>query len=239
MLANNLGAAFTVSLGPLAIVMAVSFAVMMPIFSLESGQSPSVGYILLAFIVLAATIAVLFCWVAVAWHRFALREEYPGRFFPRWHGDAAGKYFGSSLRIFFVSIPIGFLLGIVFGVISALAGQGTFMSTDGGVLAFVFNLLVGYALLRFALILPTAALGGRMTLGESWTQTEPFWKPIFVAQLLNMGFFSIPYLIAQTPIGAPLNGFAYFTIATWLQVMVGISILTTLYGMIVEKRELR
>ena len=78
-----------------------------------------------------------------------------------------------------------------------------------------------------------------MTLGESWTQTEPFWRPIFVAQLLNMGFFSIPYLIAQTPIGAPLNGFAYFTIATWLQVMVGISILTTLYGMIVEKRELR
>ena len=239
MLANNLGAAFTVSLGPFVIGMAVFFAVLMPIFSLETGQSLSAGYILFAIIIMAATTTVLFCWVAVAWHRYALREEHPGRFLPRWHGDAASKYLGSSLRIFFVSIPIGLLLGIVFGVISALAGQGTFISTDGGVLGRAFNFLVGYALLRFALILPTAALGGRMKLGESWTLTEPFAMPVFVAQVFNMGFFSVPFLVAQTPLGASLNSFAYFAVATWLQVMVGISILTTLYGMVVEKRELR
>jgi len=180
-----------------------------------------------------------FCWVAVAWHRYALRQEPPGRILPRWNGAEAAKYAGASVRILLVTILAATLVAILASVVAAIAGSGSFDSNQPGPLSFLFQLLVGFVFMRFSLVLPEAALGGRMKLGESWSTTATFWKPILVAQLVSQLFFTIPFWIAQTPLGAPLNGFAYFTIASWLQIMVGISIVTTLYGFIVEKRDLR
>lgn len=238
MLVNNLGAAFRISLGPFLLAVGAVFIVIATLTS-TSDQPNMDARFLSVLILLFAVLVLLFCWTAVAWHRYALLEESPGAFFPRWTGTAVKKYFGASVRFFFATLLVITVAGLALGAAVGAIGFGNFDTTNAGPAAFLINSVIGYFCLRFALVLPAAALGGRMKLGESWSNTGRLWAPIFVSHIAFVLFFSIPGWILQTPLGAPLSGFAYFALAAWLQTMVGISILTTLYGFIVEERDLR
>ena len=238
MLVNNFGAALKVSLIPGAISVATIYSVIglaRQVSSEDPATSPAIWFgVLISLIV---TILV-FCWAAVSWHRYVLQEEMPGAFFPAWHGPEIKAYIGASIRIVSIICVLALVLAAVIAFIAAALSWGSLDTRQSSVGTIIFNLLIGYFWLRYGLILPSAALGVRMSLGESWGETKPYAGAVFVAQLCSSIFFAIPTVIANSPFGAPLSGFAYFAVGGWLQVMVGISLLTALYGHIHEKREL-
>src|SRR5690606_37356363 len=72
-------------------------------------------------------------WVAVAWHRFILLDERTAGLLPAFNGSRVLSYFGYSLLLALIGIPI------VFGA-SLLAGGLTMM---GGPILGVLGLLAG------------------------------------------------------------------------------------------------
>ena len=242
MIADNLGPAFRISLVPFGIV-AVAYWGVVSMFTVSDGQValPSTDPImpLLAVIALLALTVTLFCLVAVAWHRFVLLEEQPGSLGPRWNGAQMLAYAGASLRIGLVMFAIGAVVGLGLGLFFAMTGEGRWNSQNGATLSFLVNLAMSYLSMRFALVLPAAALGERMQVFDSWSRTKPFAGAIFVAAGCAAVLVNLPLLVIGTALGSVLAQTAYFLFAGWLQIMLSISVLTALYGHIVEGRPLR
>lgn len=235
---RNLGDAFRVS----AVLYAVQLAykllyfvkppqmqdmgdgVMVPVLSVGQGTV----FILLG---IAATVASL--WIAVAWHRYVLASEYPTSWVPPWHGPYLLGYLGRSILIGLVvvaalvvaSLPLG-LFATMFPGLWALFGAA--MLALG---AFVF--------FRLSPILPAAALGRPITLPEAWRATKDetgtflTLAAVVVAAALVI---RLPSLLNNDP--ASLINLIYGVVTNWFATIIGISVLTTIYGVFIEKRPL-
>ncbi|MBT9246713.1 hypothetical protein KM031_09870 [Gemmobacter fulvus] len=196
---------------------------------------PTVG---VAFGALFASLAFLIgsLWIAVSWHRFVLQAEGQHSLVPPFHGAKIGAYFVKSLQIGLIAAIVGFALASLIGtlVLSAL-GQTVF----AGMLVIFLTLVPVLAIVnRFSAILPGIALGEKLTLTDGWRATAGDGVTMlqlaaivaFCSLLLGLPLEaltpgSIPSLLAEVVLG-------------WVQVMVGVSILTTLYGHYIEKRSL-
>jgi hypothetical protein len=182
-----------------------------------------------------AVLIVVFSWVAVTWHRFILLEEYPGPV-PSLTGKPIGSYIWASIKLAIIlilaAIPILLIVGLPMAslvAISPLAGSLVGTLLVGGVL--------GYLWLRIALILPAAAIGETLTIGESWSATARVSGAIFGVAILVM----VVNLIVNLPsllIGGGVASLVLSLIGQWFTAMLGVSILTTLYGHLVEGRDL-
>lgn len=174
---------------------------------------------------------VLGAWVAVAWHRFVLLQEYPASFLPSWRGPEVMTYIGRLLLVGAVLVAVGVAALLVLAIFpfTAILGPGAVLAT-GAITGF----LLAVVSFRISLILPAAALGREMSLGESWRQTAPLaldiagLAAIVMVFALFFGVLSLP-----GPIGLVVS-----FVVNWIGVMVSASLLTTLYGMTVEGREL-
>jgi hypothetical protein len=202
--------------------------------------------------VLVAIVAGVICWLwaAVAWHRFVLLEEYPTGLFPTWRGSNIGNYFGNSILIFLIMIGVGFAVGIVIGILLAVV-QSPALAIFLGI-GLVFGL--SWVATRVGLILPAAAVGEKLGVGESWRATKPvagqIILPIFVLALasaiLNQGLIAAfgTTTVIETAFGAQpqvtLNavGTALSLVVTWLQMLLNLALMTTLYGNLIEGRQL-
>jgi hypothetical protein len=92
--------------------------------------------------------------------------------------------------------------------------------------------------MRLALVLPATAIKKPIGMGESWRHTGPVKGAILAALLiLTCATFAVTYLVdrAIPPGGVRI---AVDLIVTWASVMVGVSAMTTLYGLLVEGRRL-
>lgn len=243
MLIDNLGPAFRISLIPAAVFSGIAYLVtqmvLVPLAEAQGGQLQFSPWLLILFVLFLAGIVATFCLVAVAWHRFVLLEEYPGALGPDWHGKEMSFYFYATIRVIGGTLLAAVPLLLAFGTIAAMTGQGGFNSKDGGLLATAFNLAIAYVWTRFSLVLPCAALGDRMSIWESLRLTKPSAGAIFIAMVCVHALLLIPSLIKGSFIGSTLGQFAYFSVATWLQTMLSISLLTALHGYIVQGRSLR
>jgi len=122
----------------------------------------------------------------------------------------------------------------VLGIFAMLGGVIMFILT-GFVTVFVV-LVIGY---RLALILPASSVDKRLGLGEAWAATSGATGDIVVLALISAVaavVIGLPSLVFTGPL-LPL-GILWDAAVTWLSLMVGISILTTLYGHYVEGRPL-
>ncbi len=202
--------------------------------------------------ILLGVLAGVVCWLwaAVAWHRFVLLEEYPTGLFPTWRGSNIGNYFGNSILIFLIMIGVGFAVGIVIGILIAVV-QSEALAILLGV-GLIFGL--SWVATRVGLILPAAAIGEKLGIGESWRATAPvagqIILPIFVLALvstiLNQGIIAGfgEAVAVETPFGVQqqvtLNGVgvALSLVVTWLQMLLNLALMTTLYGNLIEGRQL-
>lgn len=182
----------------------------------------------LAIFLAIAVVVFTFCWAAIGWHRFVLLEERPGALLPKLGGSSLKSYLSAGVRLIFVSvsllIPLSFIVSILLQVM-------------GSLILFVFPIIsvaVYAVILRLSLVLPGAAIGKPMSLGESAIATSgKFATFIVVAVLLTvLGFLAVPGLVPG------YVGLAFSIFLSWLSFALGISILTTLYGVYVEEREL-
>ena len=188
--------------------------------------------------VLPAVISgVLSLWIAVAWHRYVLIDEAPARAVPRFRGKALLVYF---LRLLQTALLVGLIagfFGLIGGVVAALSGFPQFLYV-----VIVVLTVGGFALsYRLAPLLPAAALGKPVKLGDAWAATsEGIATLVGLAILSTIALFAIdlPLLaFPHLPLGT-VTALAWTTATGWIKLMVGISILTTIYGVYVEKRSI-
>lgn len=188
-------------------------------------------------IVLAILMFVVFIWLAVAWHRYILLDEMPAGQLPAFNQSAILAYAGYS-------ILLAIILFVVAIIISMLLSPLIFLGP--AVLAIVLPIVViSVALVidyRLGLVLPARALGKPLTLGEAWEATKGATGTILVLAIVSAlaaVIIDIPaLLLGMLPGIGGILALLWTLVTGWLKVMVGVGILTTLYGYYVEKRSI-
>ena len=237
--AGNLGMALRVSALPLALLVGL-FVLLGGVFAsafAEMSEAPS-GSSFAAFFfgVLAAILIawMLLAWIAVRWHRYVLLEEGSG-WIPPWSAGLVGRYMLQT-----------FLIGLVVAV-GAMGATLILLLIAGAVDAWRFLVLLAVQLvaawvgLRLSISLPAVALGERMTLGEAWARTRPAAGAIAALTgllfALNLGMSALVSL--ATIAGQPAMLATILSLPLdWALALLLVAILTTLYGHLVEGREL-
>lgn len=243
MIFGNFGQALRISVGPYlllvaAVLMCFAAAGLLTndLSRLNEVQNFGLSGALIVFALIVFAIFV-FGWVAVAWHRFILKEEYAG-FLPAIARRPIGSYVWTSVLAGLLVALTSFAVGFIGGLLIALIGlQNSFLGEF--VLGLAIGVLTGYVWFRIALVLPACAISKPMRIPESWAQTERAKNTIFQVVLIMVGINLLIQLLLASLIWAPVPAFLVVGVAAyWLNFMVGLSILTTLYGHLVENRPL-
>lgn len=179
---------------------------------------------------------VITAWIAVSWHRYILLSERPDTILPRWRGGRIFSYiWGTVLMVLVVSLLL-FVVGIALFVVMKIISPFFNLTALAWVVPLFFFVFIVYFIFRISLVLPARALGQEMSFKESWNITQPVaWTVFWVSVLLGVieGALNIFVGLFTGNIGYILS-----LIAAWITIMIGVSVLTTLYGHLVEKRDL-
>lgn len=190
---------------------------------------------LLALVVMIATSL----WIAVAWHRFILLNERIAGFLPPFRADLIGAYLLRWLGYGLALFPPALVLTMV---ASALVGGWMVGSPLLASLAFAAIALVPLAVLALRLFtgLPGAALQDGSDFMAGWRATAGQTGDIAVLAAVAVAAHLVVGLVGGALSAAlPILGFGLNVILGWFVTMVGVSILTTLYGHYIQGRPLR
>ncbi|GAA6209728.1 hypothetical protein NBRC116601_30210 [Cognatishimia sp. WU-CL00825] len=173
-----------------------------------------------------------FCmfWFIVGWHRFVLLQEMPNGWLNKPNGKIA-NYFGTIVKLFLVS-----LLCMMPALLILLAFKSLPILLFPIMLSYMF--VVFYLLFRLSISLPAAAIGEPLTLGETLAATEGNLGAFIVLFLCSLVFQLAVQFLASVLIIVPILAAVVSLAGTIFTSMLNVSILTTLYGYFVEKREL-
>ncbi len=198
-----------------------------------------------------------FCTVAIAWHRYVLRNEMPSTFYVTQRGWPIGGYFWKTVKIvllFFLIVMVFIVLPVLLlGMPNLLKFLGlTDLGEPTGPLSFVvlFVLPVIYSsfglwiFLRFGTVLPAVAVGKQMSLAESYRLTRPVAGQLFLTAVMITLFQSIPsviQLLMASGFGPDVNVvsilfYAIIVVFAWINFFVSIGVLTVVYGHLQEER---
>ncbi len=240
---GNLSGALQVS----GVLMLVQFAVLLTFGSgmptdeagmrqmMMDGQMPW-GRILLS----ALVTTVIWLWIVVGWHRYILLNELP-RLVPAFRLDRILGYFGKSLLIGLILLPLALILGFLGGgIASALVhGGGSVIPAliVMGVIVYIPLAVVG---MRLGTMLPGAALEPGVPVFSGWEATRGATVTILGVVVLSVALALVLEVVGIQVFDDPLSvpALVYELIKQWIVAMVGASILTTLYGHFIEKRPL-
>jgi hypothetical protein len=172
----------------------------------------------------------LFSWVAVNWHRFILLEEYP-RWFPEFRSRPIGPYIWHTIKaallLMVCLIPIMLIGSFLASALGSLGAQ---------LLVAIVTFAISYGWLRIAMGLAGTSIGQPIGLRASWAETAPLsgaiWGTAFCVMVMGM-----VATLFET-IGGPVIGPFIGIVVNWITFIVGVSILTTLYGHTVQGRDL-
>lgn len=189
-----------------------------------------------AKMLLIVVVALVFSlWIAVAWHRFVLNGEGGTSLLPPFHGNEILRYLGRSLLIGLVVVAVGAVAGMLMMPLGVmLAGP-----LAGAMIASLFIMVpVFMVMLRLSIPLPAIAMGQNIGFNEGWKATHGE-TGVFFGLALLLAVFSILLGVPEALFRPDSIPALLWTLTTgWVQMMVGVSILTTLYGHYIEKRRL-
>lgn len=188
-----------------------------------------------AFIGLLAVLLMVvgFVIVVVRWHRYVLLEQVQSVQVPV---DAVMRYIGIAILIALIAALISIPVGLVFGAVIITTQGNSIIVTLMSLAASGF---LGWALMRYSLPLPAVAIGSKMRFTESWQRTAALSGPIL--------WVSIGVSVVNEIIGAAADAIALdmlivkgtvSLITVVVTGLIGASVLTTLYGMLIEGRTL-
>lgn len=236
---GNLGPALRLSLLPYALQILI-LTLIAPMFASPSATgapdmaNAGIGFaqLLLIVLVMAATSMI----IAVNWHRFVLNNESPS-VIPHLHGREMMSYLG---RIIVVSViaalivtPVMILINLALVVSDVITPMSVLLIQ----IAFIFAASI--LALRLSVSLPAMALGENMSLREGWDSLGGQW-PTLISLVILLGGIQIAlgWIVSLFAVSPPLM-FVAGTMASWITLMIGLSVLTTLYGHYVQGRQLR
>ncbi|WP_282153631.1 hypothetical protein [Ruegeria atlantica] len=242
MVFGNIKQVLQITVGPALIATALIVALFMvsgiPLeaFDEGAGELPpgaSVGGIFLFVFGLIAVLFVTIFWIAVSWHRYILLEEYPTGIFPTFRFDRILAYLGRVLMLGILMVIASMPMGLVF----ALLGESVAGLSIIVFLVYMVFLIVCFY--RVSIILPAAAIGDPITLGEAWNSTRDIAGSILVLLVVSFLFQFLVQLVFTALAIIPVLGILLTVFfGTLVLPMINVSILTTMYGIFIEKREL-
>ena len=206
------------------------------------------GVIFISFLAVLIFLIWSISLIAIVWHRYILLEETPRGFVPYRKGLRVFRYFWFGLLIAILAglvlAILAFLSGLFLGplLVSSMGSGASKLSAGAIAGTFLVGLAIGLVVLviyfRMALILPAVALDERLTIGQAWDKTTGHGGSIFVLALA-LAFVNgvVPYAITFVFGGLPWVDLVLSGLFQWFYFMLNISILSTLYGHIVQKRE--
>ena len=239
---RNFGSALRVSVGPIIIASTLVYlAILLTGFtpawaatSIMLGRLPA--SLLLVGLIAAVTYLLIATWIAVAWHRFILLEDYPG-LLPPVPTQTILPYIGKSFVIGLLMLGAAIPLSLLAGLVMALLGLSE-NGLAGLVVGFFLGLVLTFIWLRLAIILPGIAIARQMTIKEAWNATKPMADDVFSAAAILVGFNTGISILADVLTQPGWLYYVVLALINWFTMMVGISLLTTLYGHLIERRPL-
>lgn len=234
MVIRNFGRALHIWAVPWLIAVVLLFVLAMSVGLTFETQPDDMNPFSLAVFAISMIVIVIATalWIAVDWHRFILLEETPSSILPPIHRDKMLAYLGRGFVLFLLFLVAGIVL---FGLVAALSNLFPLIGIILGIVIGFGMMVVFY---RLSLILPAAALGQHLTLKEALDATRGTTGTIIVIGLCLFLLELALQLVAAALSIIPLLGvLASFAVSMFLA-MLGISIMTTLYGYYIEKRSL-
>lgn len=174
-------------------------------------------------------------WVAVAWHRFVLLEERATTILPAFNRTLIVAYLIKTLLLLLVVLVVSFFVGGFFGFVSS-ATKNVWIALFAGSVITATGLWTTF---RVSPMLPAAALGETMSLKDAWVSTKEHSGSLFILViLLVVATNAFNFLVSSVLAGSVVLLIVVGVVQTWFLLMLNISILTTIYGVAVEKRPL-
>jgi len=172
--------------------------------------------------------------LVTAWHRYVLLPDDQHHSYTPGFGILLG-YFGRSLLIGLITLIAAIPLGAVIGFAAALLNSVLI----GQALSVLMMACLGWLALRISLILPACSIDKKLTIGESWAETE---QVSFVILKLTIAIGAANVLIGflQTALFGTSGVIAGASgvVVSVLFTLISASVLTTLYGIRIEGREI-
>lgn len=204
--------------------------------------------VMIAFVIGICLVLVVLPSAAVAFHRYALTGEHPSGVIPglstgRWlpylgWGILVGLF--SAMAIAATATATGLFLNLIVDATSttSLLSMNAFV-----IIALVSSFVGNWLTLRVFLILPSAALGpSDFSLARSYRETRNVSSAIWVLTVFLFVLEILPivptYLLMESNVTDWLRSpfvLALFNAANWIILL---AIATTLYGHLVENRQL-
>ena len=177
-------------------------------------------------------------WMAVAWHRFILRSELPRSILPPFPRDSFASYLGWGAILVIIALFLFFALGLL----GAIAARSLFATSPQlAFVAAVFIVKIPLATILFCLspALPSAAVRENLTIGQGWEKTRGHILDILIVAILLVATeLLVDYLLGYLPRVFWLMQVVNIVLG-WVYWAVGISIISTIYGHLVEGRPLK
>ncbi|NUH66160.1 hypothetical protein HTT03_12775 [Sulfitobacter sp. S0837] len=174
--------------------------------------------------------------MAVLWHRHVLLDREAPEAELRPSMGVFWGYVGRAIVLGFVQFLAAIPIGLAMMLLSGLTGSSTAALMLIGLAAGVAFLWVA---LRLSLVLPAAAMGQTMPIRESWQATAPLagvlWALAVLLAVVNtlLGVISGVLLPDDPGVRLLLDSALYI-----IEGLVFVSVLTTLYGHLIEGRAL-
>ena len=187
--------------------------------------------------------------IAVSWHRYILLDEIPEGWKRLRIDSLMWRYIGNFILMVLLvaACAIGAGLGIALAafILTAIVGETLSIVIVVPAILFMYSyaIIAGY---RLSVKLPAVALG-RMDfrMGDAWRATEGnMWRLLGLLTLLilclllvGVAMFAITFIFNKFgAVGLSLS-VAVQVMVNWVATILGVTMLTSLYGLFVESRE--
>ena len=177
--------------------------------------------------------------MAILWHRHVLLNgaERPDELRPDM--SIFFSYIWRAIVVGCVQLVAAVPVTLAMGVLGAALVQDNPQGIATTIIGLFGGLIFIWIALRFSVVLPAAALAQRMSIGDSWRLTVPVSGTLWGVAALLTGLNMFIYLVADALV--PDQGMIALVVQTVIFIVEGlifVSVLTTLYGHLVEKRSL-
>jgi hypothetical protein len=246
---DNIGFAFHISWPWMLLLLPLNLAVNLYLaFSgMRDAQNLSAQSFLL-IVPLAIASIVAYCSIAVNWHRYVLLDEVAEGWQRLRVDSLMWRYIGNAILIGLILFAGGFVAVLIFSFLgwtmsSALGEAALIVIVPSVIALYAYAFVSAY---RLAVKLPSVALGrDDFHMRDAWRATAGnFWQILglvllfFICLLLvALVMLLLTYLIGQ--LGTPgLSVLIAIQVAVnWVATILGVTLLTSLYGFFVEGRE--
>jgi len=174
--------------------------------------------------------------IAIAWHRFVLREDTFGNMLIFQNGWPVGTYIWALIRLalilFVLLVPLVFVFALNPGLMAS--GPSLLISVAMGI---VFT----WVFLRVGLVFPAIAVGKTLKIRESFQMTRPFATELLITSGLLVAIQTFPGILQLLAVAAGAESLSVILIPinllfSWVNLFLGIGVLTVMYGHLCENR---